>query len=294
METEFATDDIKNVFSKIMKFMEDSDESVERTNTTHEEMPAINLSKISIISEKKEPVVEKVVKKVSANKFNHTTLARMQARQNAVDEKLKTYAKNVEDKISENIKQKPDINKNSKKVQIKPISERYEGILEMKKKKISDLSEKINKERTENIERELTFRPNLGKTTEEGARDFGDILDRMKEWEDKKNTRAMQTKEKLEDKLRGELTFKPHLCENSVRMTTELGEQRDVAIRLFELKKEPVQYEHFTFIPTVSQHSTKLARTRSETQVFSRLYAPQKDVVPMESPSTTNLVQETE
>ena len=293
METEFATDDIKNVFSKIMKFMEDSDESVERRNSIHDEIPVINISKISITPEKKEPI-KKIVRKVSASKFNITTLARMQARQNAVDEKLKSYTKLAEDKINENIKQKPEINKNYKNLQIKPISQRYEDILEMKKRKISDLSEKINKERTENIEKELTFRPNLGRNTEEGVRDFDEILERMKEWEDKKNTRALLTKERLVDKLKGELTFKPHLCRNSVRITEQFGGQKDVALRLFELKKAPVEYEHFTFVPTVLQHSTKLARTRSETQVFSRLYAPQKDVGPMGSPSATNLIQETE
>ena len=106
----------------------------------------------------------------------------------------------------------------------------------------------------------------------------------------------MIKKDEIEEKMKEILTFKPSLCENSVKLATELGEHKDVANRLYETKKPLVSPEFYSFVPEVSEKSKKLARNRSETQVFSRLYTSHKDLaalLDMVSPSVSNLIMET-
>ena len=290
MENEFATEDIRNVFSKILEFMDHSE-----SETEAQPVKTFTKPEPSLI-EKKEPVSEKPTKKISINKFNNTTLARMQARQMVVGEKLKKTALLLEQKQKEDMKFIPNINKNSQKVKIKPISKRWEGVIEEKKNKLSSLSEKINKERNIEIEKELTFRPNIAKTSDKPSRDFDQILENMKEWAERKQLRALIKKDEIEEKMKEILTFKPSLCENSVKLATELGEHKDVANRLYETKKPLVSPEFYSFVPEVSEKSKKLARNRSETQVFSRLYTSHKDLAAllnMVSPSVSNLIMET-
>ena len=113
MENEFATEDIRDVFSKIMKFMEEEEESEEIIeNTKHLPEKAARVVKPKKIQRKveyKEPLEEKESpvekssnKTISADRFQNTTYARMQARQQAVEEKLKKNAKLLEEKRNEN------------------------------------------------------------------------------------------------------------------------------------------------------------------------------------------------
>lgn len=300
MEKEFATDDIRDVFSKILKFVDESES--EDFSYQEVEKPAKSvkkrggqLEKKEAKVEKKETKMEKPVKKISIGQFNSTTYARMQARQHVVDEKLKKKVKAIEDKVNENLKSKPDINKSSRKINILPLSQRSEEIIELKRQKISRMSEQINKERTDFIEKELTFHPCIIKDPDTSAKDFEGILSRMKEYEGKKNIRAMMKKEEVEEKMKEILTFKPNLCENSVRLMADLGaEHRDVVLRLFEMKKTPVPQEVYSFTPTLTQSSKRIRRNQSETDVFARLYTTQKDFSNLNLASETNLLQNTD
>ena len=297
MENEFATEDIRDVFSKIMKFMEEEEESEEIIeNTKHLPEKAARVVKPKKIQRKveyKEPLEEKESpvekssnKTISADRFQNTTYARMQARQQAVEEKLKKNAKLLEEKRNENIKSKPDINKKSKNTQLQPISQRYDSIIETKKRKLCEMTEKLNSERNKIIDKELTFHPNISKSQEGNIKEFDDILYRMKEWEEKKNLKALMKKEEIEEKLKEVLTFKPNLCENSVKLVAEHHEQKDVGLRLFETKKNPVIPEFYPFTPSLSTGTKKLARTRSETEVFSRLFTSQKDLLSIITPNS--------
>ena len=140
MEEEFATDDIRDVFSKILKFVDESDSEefssfvVEKpVKTTKKRGGETEKKEVKI--EKKEVKTEKPVKKVTIGQFNSITYARMQARQHVVDEKLRKNVKALQDKVSGNLKSKPDINKSSRKINILPLSQRSEEIIELKKQK---------------------------------------------------------------------------------------------------------------------------------------------------------------
>jgi hypothetical protein len=269
MEKEFATEDIRSVFSKIMQFMDDSDSEFDP--------PASTLSKTQSIIIKKEPEDQKPVKKISINQFSTTTLARMQAKQNAVNAKIKQNAKIAEEKLNQTMKSVPIINKKYK-MNIKPISQRYEEVIETKKGKINELTQKLNKEKNDLIDKELTFHP---KTidSERPVRDFEEIICNMKEWEEKKNLKVLLKKEEIEEKINEKLTFKPNLCENSVKIISELGDQKDFGSRLFESKKSTITPEPYTFAPRLSEKTKKLTKNRSETKVFSRLYTSHKDLL---------------
>lgn len=273
MEAEFATEDMKDVFSKILKLMDEEDISyVPETSASQTPKARITETKKKenkVKEEKKIENSEKNTKKVSAEEFQNTTLARMQAREQALSEKLKRNAKMVEEKIEGNIKKKPEINLNSKKVQVKPISERYESIIEERNKKISDMTEKINSERKKEMEKELTFKPNINSSIEKSS-DFSDTLVRMKEWEEKKNIKALMKKDEIEEKMKEKHTFKPSLCENSVKLIGELG-NKDYSSRLTETKKSLPQQETYTFTPSLSEKTKKITKNRSEAKVFSRL-----------------------
>lgn len=278
MVEEFATEDIKNVFSKIMQFMDDSVDNTPKEQKFPKEKEEKILKKPipkpqQIIDKKDSPSPDKPTKKISANQFKSTTYARFQARQQAVDEKIKRSAKVLDEKVLENVKRKPDINKNSKLIPHTPISERYEGVLKEKKKKISEMGEKLKSEQEKKIEKDLTFKPNIGKNSEKSVGDFSEILDRMREWEDKKNLKALMVKERVEGELKESLTFKPSLCGNSVKLAGEQGDQKDVVERLMDYKKTQIVPESYTFAPSLSSKTLKLMRNRSEGEVFSRLYS---------------------
>lgn len=282
MEPEFATEDIKNVFSKIMQFMDNDSsgseiEEVPKPQKLHKlpQAPQKTQSKRKDPS----PKANKSSKKISVEEFNNTTYARMQAKQQNLEEKIKRTAKAIETKITKELKPKPEINKESKKITQKPISERYEGIIKDKQKKMSEMFEKLQSERIKEAEKELTFKPNIKKSSESSTVDFSNILERMKEWEDKKNLKIVMSKDEAEEKMKEVFTFKPTICENSSKLMEGHGMQKDVALRLFEHKKPEVSEEVYSFTPALNGKSLKMTRTRSEVKVFDRLFDKHKEEI---------------
>lgn len=280
MEPNFATEDIKNVFSKIMQFMdEDSSESenieVQKPQKI-QKLPKV-AQKVQKKTKESSPKPTSSGKKISVEEFNSTTYARMQAKQQNLEEKLKKKSKALEEQSVKELQPKPQINKQSKKITQKPISERYEGIIKEKQKKVTEMHEKLESERIKEIEKELTFHPNLKKSSEKSSVEFSSILDRMREWEDKKNLKQVMIKDEAEEKMKEILTFKPTICGNSSKLMEGHGIQKDVALRLFEHKKAEVNEENYSFTPTLNGKSLKMTRTRSEVKVFQRLFDKSKE-----------------
>jgi hypothetical protein len=279
MEAEFATEDIRNVFSKILQFMDEEESEKEDIGQETRKDVKVQRKKEEkkVGKEKREQkaqeVEKKKEKKVSIGTFQNTTYARLQARQLAVEEKLKRNAKIIEERRNEQVKGKPEINKKSMNLQHIPISERVEGVLQAKQKKIELMTEKIQTEREKLLEKELTFQPKLSTHMEKGG---SNVWARMREWEEKKEMRAAIIKDNQEEKLKESLTFRPVICEHSSKLTSDLG-QKDVVLRLLEHKKTEAKGDCFSFSPELSKKSKELARTRSEARVFDRLFTTMKE-----------------
>jgi hypothetical protein len=268
-----------------MQFVDDDSSDLEEKPEIPSKSPKISKQKLqkSGISSKtkdsspKSQKPQNPSKRISSEEFQNTTYARMQAKLQSAEEKLKRQAKELESKEVKEVKSKPEINKSSKKITQKPIFERYEGILNEKKKKISEMQEKQQSEKKKEIEKELTFQPNINKHSERSNFEFTGILDRMKEWEEKKNIKASLVKEEQDEKIKETHTFKPNLCENSLKLLEGQRETKDVAIRLYEHKKPEVNAEVFSFTPSLNSKTLKLSRTRSEVKVFERLFDKSKE-----------------
>ena len=283
MESEFATEDIKNVFSKIMQFIDEdsSDGDVMTPSPPKQGKPAKQSSSKPTPKGKNPsppgPSAQVPSKKVSSSEFQSTTYARMQAKLQSAEEKLKKQAKDLESKIDQEIKKKPEINKSSKKITQAPIFERYEKIIKEKNKRITEMQEKNKIERKKEIEKELTFQPNVNKHSEKSGIEFDSLLERMKEWEEKKIIKATMIKEEQDEKIKETHTFKPNLCGNSIKLLEGQRDTKDVALRLFEHKKPEVAAEFYSFVPNLNSKTQKLARTRSEVKVFERLFEKVKE-----------------
>lgn len=220
-------------------------------------------------------------KTMTTKKFVDVTLARMNGIKLKSMEKLKGIEEVVNKKELLELKNKPEINKASQKLG-KRNEKVYDRVLKDQtdsKKALELIKEKLNKERSEKINPDLTFTPKLIKPGKKPVRTKDQFFEYNMQWMEKTKKKKEMKKEEIEGKLKVDLKFTPGIDNNSLNIVQGLGARKKIEERLLEkmeFNKRKLQAlreeQNFTFIPVIEENSRAIAKHKFDGQVFDRLF----------------------
>lgn len=241
-KNEFATNDMKLVVDKILRVMQDSDESEEvedieteqvnirnnknpfsHTNLQHSlvsspvkrmdkaDIRAFDTGKLSNTS----VTPRSVQTSTSSNSFE-TVYNRMLAFQKRHDQERKKMQEKHEEQHRITHTHTPTLNDKSRQLfrNTSPLHSRYQQEQASKKNRLKDLTQKFEEIKEEKMKKELTFTPSTSRSSS-SIRTAEEYYNYMKNWKQSKEMIGVRERKMKEDKALAGVTFKPELDKNS-------------------------------------------------------------------------------
>jgi hypothetical protein len=288
--TRFATEDVRQVMSKIYNLMHSSDSDNEVSFRSSPKKPsfspippkptkpikeAAKILKDSPKSEKPDPLdflnqIKEKPKAVTSREFENSFLMRQKYHTRKREAELKKEKDRIEKLKESEKKLKPEIDPISKKIagNAKPIYDRYESYLENKNKKLTQMTESHQKKKEEEEMKNVTFSP---ATNTKAARHKtpDQFLGYIKEWQINVNKLKEDKAKKSEEKFKTEYTFKPTIDKKSERLSTN---RKPIHERSVDRKQsESPGPNEPSFRPKITKKAKELGKTFHST-VYDRLY----------------------
>jgi len=269
----FETEDMKNVMSKILQTLQDSDEEETHAEaSTIEHTPARHEISLQFSPKRKA---------VKPKEFVQGTYSRMQVKHQKSQDFIQKLRQEREKEALKFNRPAPEILERSKKMvgnRAEPLYSRVSQLLEEKTKKVDEIKEKLHNEREEVIKKDLTFKPNIGK--KKLSRDIKDFYSYNQEWIDTKGKEVNRIKEKIESEEKESTTFRPELNKNSLKIVKSAGRHGGPLEERLQKHKQDLQQRldrkrsecFFSFKPEISKGTKVMTRQKSEGNVFDRLY----------------------
>ena len=224
--TEFATEDVKLVMSRIAEALNlsDSEEEIIKppSNTAGESKTSLKTYKVLTTSSVefqnllKEDDKVSTPRKVSKKEFQEKFITRSAKFLERKETKIKQKQEQKEKKKVEGATFKPVIDQKSRSMigNSAPIINRIPEIIKDKADKLTTLKEKREKQIVEEEKKELTLRPQVNNKQKryQTPEMFYKHID---EWKENKKRDMKSKAEKREKELSASLTFKPEICRRS-------------------------------------------------------------------------------
>jgi len=269
------SEEVKKVMLKLTMRMQETKAAIASQITTEVE------EKVDQKELDEESTSPSKAKTMTTKKFVDVTLARMNGIKLKSMEKLKNIEEVNNKKELSELKNKPEISKASQKLgkRDNKVYDRVEKDSTESKKALERIKEKLDKERNEKIDPELTFKPKLIKPGKKPVRSKAEYFEYNMRWMEKTKKKKEMKKEEIEGKLKVDLKFTPGIDNNSLNIVQGLGARKKIEERLLEkseFNKRKLQAlreeQNFTFIPVIEENSRAIAKHKVDGQVFDRLF----------------------